>query len=127
VIRPFNSIEDYAIIVNWWKARDMAPTPMNCLPGFGLVAMQGEERIAAGWLLGTDTKASYVESLVTNPECFEYQRGWGAIAVVMALMDEATARGYERLRVLTTTESVAGLTKRLGGVPTRWVVLEGKV
>lgn len=124
--REYNA-DDYPLLESWWKEWSMTPTPKEFLPKTGLVAMSGSTPIAAAFLLNTDSAGTYVESLVSNPSQPSYLRGRAVVLLVLKLLEEAKRLGYRAARVLTVKDSVAALTKALGGFSTDWVVLEGPV
>lgn len=81
--------DDLSEIISWYDKRGMAIIP-ELLSNVGFIV----PGIAAGYLMGTDTRACILEPFIANPEASEAERDSALHSILAALTEKAEAMGF---------------------------------
>jgi hypothetical protein len=93
-LRRFDPEQDYVDAVTYWKQQKWPAVPLDLLPQVGIVALDGDRKIAFGWLYQTDSKFALVEFVLGNPNVDWELRDEGVQLVINRLCEEAKERGF---------------------------------
>lgn len=129
-IREIELDTDYPVLTVWWEAHGWPVVPRVILPKLGVMAMDGDLRVAAAFLyMDNSVGVSMLEWLVTNPDSTGKQ-SLAAIGAVVGFLAEralemdygvmltscrqpALARIYERHGFQRTDEGIIHMVRKL--------------
>lgn len=113
-LRVFDPENDYFDAVEWWRAHEWPPVPKDALSQFGMLAFEGELKIAAGWLYLTTSSMAWMEWLVTNPDAPLKSRVIGIEYIVGRLINEAKELKASSIFVSLKSKGLIKLHKKYG-------------
>lgn len=94
-LREINLDVDHPVLSTWWEAHGWPVVPRAILPKLGVMAMDGDLRVAAAFLyMDNSVGVSMLEWLVTNPDCTGKQSLGGIKAVIEFLAERALELDY---------------------------------
>jgi hypothetical protein len=124
MIEDFMPSQHYDLMNSWYKARKMKTIRIEFFPKIGFVS----NRIAAGFLVKTDTETCIFDYLVSDPREAPMDRGRAVIEVVAALLAAGRVLGFRRVSILTGLSGVKDLAARFGlKVIPKMVCMEGNL
>ncbi len=108
--------DDYETIVKWWESwPDWVPLARNLLPenGTGGIMIERDGNpIVAGFLYGTNSKISWMEWIVGNPE--ERNKSEAIELLISSLEEWAVEGGFEVILSIGRSKSLIDKHKKLG-------------
>jgi hypothetical protein len=108
--------DDYDTIVKWWESwPDWEPLARNLLPenGTGGIMIERDGTpIVAGFLYGTNSKISWMEWIVGNPE--ERNKSEAIELLISSLEEWAVEGGFEVILSIGRSKSLIDKHKKLG-------------
>ena len=108
--------DDYDTIVKWWESwPDWEPLARNLLPenGTGGIMIERDGApIVAGFLYGTNSKISWMEWIVGNPE--ERNKSEAIELLISSLEEWAVEGGFEVILSIGRSKSLIDKHKKLG-------------
>lgn len=66
-VRQFEDL-DYEEVMQWWKAQDWTPMPLDMLSKTGFIVEDNGQKLAATWIFPTNCPIYIMEWTVGNPE-----------------------------------------------------------
>ncbi len=66
--------EDYSTLVKWWDAWKWQAPPKTILPDTGFIVEKNNIGIVAGYIYMTNSKAAWLEWIISNPDYRESDR-----------------------------------------------------
>ena len=108
--------DDYETIVKWWESwPDWVPLARNLLPenGTGGIMIERDGNpIVAGFLYGTNSKITWMEWIVGNPE--ERNKSEAIELLISSLEEWAIEGGFEIILSIGRSKSLIDKHKKLG-------------
>ena len=108
--RPFVPAADYGTFRSWCRLRGLDAPAFDELPRVGIVA----EDAAIGFLVQTDGRNCYIESLISNPNEPKSRRERATHEAVAGLLIVAKSLGYKAAICLTELDVVQKLAASFG-------------
>jgi len=108
---------DWDTLVSWWKWWRWPEMNKDLLPSNGcggLMVYKGETPIAAGFLYLTNSKATWLDWIVSNPEYKESDRKESIELLISSLEDVARQQGYDIIISIARNKSLIETHKKLG-------------
>jgi hypothetical protein len=97
-IRPLNDTDYQDTLVGWWKDWGMSAVPRDFLPDNGkggIMVMDGEYPVCAGFIYTTNSKVAWVDWIVSNKNYRKKPQRNNAIKLLlMTLTEIASKSGY---------------------------------
>jgi len=108
---------DWEDLVSWWKwwrwpEINKAMLPMNGLGG--LMVYKNDTPIVAGFLYLTNSKAVWLDWIVSNPNYKSKDRKEALELLIKSLEDVAIVQGYDIIISLTKNPHLINTHKKLG-------------
>ena len=91
IIRPLVESDYDDILVGWWKQWDWDAPPRDFLPDDGkggIMIMDGDTPVCAGFLYVTNSKASWVDWIISNKEYNRKPHRKEAITLLISKLTE---------------------------------------
>lgn len=90
--------DHHSIVSKWWEAQKWPVIPLEMLSKNGLLVETDDGRLAcAGWLYSTDSKISWVEWIVANPDVRREERSKALDYLIETLTTTARVLGFNTL------------------------------
>ena len=89
-VRPLNNADYQDFLVGWWNDWGMTAVPKDFLPQDGtggIMVMDGEEHVCAGFMYATNSKIAWVDWIVSNKE---YRKKPHRITAIKLLLETLT-------------------------------------
>ena len=112
VRRPFNFLNDYDIVGQWWEKHGSLIPQSRYLPKDGIVIEIDGEMAAAGFMYRTDSVICIFEWFVVNPDLEKEDRDKALDYLVESAIEWKDVNNYE---VIYTSTNVGKFIKRLQG------------
>lgn len=109
MIRRYNS-QDFEVMCSWYVKHHMKPINESFLPAIGYIVPD----VAAGFLYYTDSSVCMLEGFVTNPEAPAPNRHEALNQIIIACMDEAKVKGFQKICGFTIDDSILERATRFG-------------
>lgn len=110
-IHPYSRRQHYEVLCGYWKAHDFPPPAAVFLPALGVVAMDGQRIMAAGWCyLDNSVPVAKLEWLVANPDASPFE-SVKAIMMVTDFLQKRISQPDLNYQVMLTTCHQAGLVR----------------
>jgi hypothetical protein len=108
---------DWDILCSWWKwwrwpEINKGMLPLNGLGG--LMVYKGDIPIAAGFLYLTNSKAAWLDWIVSNPDYRECDRKDSLALLIDGLETVAINEGYNSIISIARNKSLINIHKNLG-------------
>lgn len=90
--------EDYPVLCEYWRWFRFPAPPQDCLPNNGtggIMVMKGGVNICAGFIYFTNSKLSWVEFIISNPEYRENDRAEAIQFLLSELCGIAERKGFK--------------------------------
>ena len=117
-IRELNETDYDEILVGWWKQWGWQPPQKDFLPNDGkggIIIYDEETPVCAGFMYLTNSKASWVDWIISNKEYTKKPQRKDAIKLlVSALTDICKNTGSKYIYALIKNESLIGTYQELG-------------
>lgn len=114
-LREVNLDADHPVLSLWWEAHRFPVVPRSILPKLGVMALDGEVRVAAAFLyMDNSVGVSWLEWLVTNPDATGKQSLAGIGAVVNFLAERALELDYGVMLTTCRQPALARIFERHG-------------
>jgi hypothetical protein len=104
---------DFIDINSWREARKVPIIPRELYAPRGYIV----DGVAAGFLTTTDTKACFVENMVTNPKAYKEDREEAVLKILQRLEEDAVKMGYKYLLAVTNHSKIELYAAMIGGKP----------
>lgn len=109
-MRDYHPFNDYEQIFKWFQERGMkAPTHLD-LPKIGRIV----PKVAAGFLVQTDTASAVLDFFITNPKASQSDRSQAIDSIVKELMQDAKDLGFRRVRCDSQIDTIKKRAVALG-------------
>jgi hypothetical protein len=108
---------DWDILTSWWKWWRWPEMNKDLLPlngCGGLMVYKGDTPIVAGFLYLTNSKATWLDWVVSNPEYKESDRKESIELLINSLEDVAKQQGYDVIISIARNKSLIGIHEKLG-------------
>jgi len=110
---------DYSMLVEWWKWFRFPVPPQDCLPDNGrsgiMVSIDGID-VCAGFLYATNSKLSWVEFVVSNPQYKNKNRKEAIKQCVYGLTELARNNGFTAVFSSVKNENLINIYEEIGFV-----------
>lgn len=100
---------DLPEIAGWFSLRGAVPD-QRILPETGLI----EPGVAAGYLYLTNSKAAFIDPIVSNPKAKRLEAGKAIEAIILGLVARAAESGAVQVFGFSSVKSVVRLCRKLG-------------
>jgi hypothetical protein len=108
---------DWDILLSWWKWWRWPELSKDVLPmdgTGGLMVYKGDTLIAAGFLYLTNSKAAWLDWIVSNPNYREYDRKDSLALLIDGLEAVAKSEGCNTIISITRNKSLIDIHNGLG-------------
>jgi hypothetical protein len=108
---------DWDTLVSWWKWWRWPEMNKDLLPlngCGGLMVYKGDIPIAAGFLYLTNSKATWLDWIVSNPKYKESDRKESIELLISSLEEVAKQQGYSIIISITRNKGLIEAHKKLG-------------
>lgn len=116
--RPLELLEDYPVLLEWWRARKFPAPDPELLPPTGIVVTHHESPIVAGFLFKTDAKIATIGALVSDPRSDIGKRSEATNYLLFLLLDHARKAGFKAITGATNLPRLMSRYELLGLVKT---------
>lgn len=94
--REYKAEDDYKDLSEWWVAHKWPVVPQEMLPKMGMVVEdEGGVKCCAGFMYQTDSRLTWIEWVVSNPEVSLRKRVKAVDMLVGGLVELSKACGYK--------------------------------
>lgn len=88
--------DDYSnTLTKWWESWGWNPPPYDMLPSNGFIISKNGVDICAGFIYSTDSKASWLEYIVSNKEYKDSDRASAIEMLINCLSAKAKEMGFK--------------------------------
>ena len=87
-IRLINDNDYEDILIGWWKDWKWSPPPKDMLPSIGVIVYDCDTPVCAGFLYTTNSKASWLEFIVSNFNYKDKEKREEAIILLISTLSE---------------------------------------
>lgn len=115
-IRAFEPNRDMEEVIEWFQTTQWPHAPVeNLIPKFGIVACEGDTKIACGFVYTTSTSKAEMSWLNTNPKVEGSQQLAGLKAVIETLQEKAMqlTPKIRLIEIVSQDEGIKPLLKQL--------------
>lgn len=115
-VRSFEPNRDMDEIISWFQSIEWPHAPVeNLMPQIGLLACEGDTRLACGFLYTTGTSKAEMSWLNTNPQVEGSKQLLGLKTVIETLQEKAMTlpRPIRLIEIVSTDEGLKMLLKQL--------------
>ena len=114
IIKEFKKDEHYDIVKQWWELSKKIPQPVDKLPRYGVIIFDGDEPLAAGWIIRTDISECFVEDFIANKNAKSKNRSKAIDLTIKGLEALAKMLGYTGVVGLPTVKRLINRAEKLG-------------
>lgn len=106
--------EDYDKLCKWWKDWRWTPPPYDMLPNTGIMLSSNGRDVCAGFVYFTNSKAAWVEFIVSDFEYRESDRKECLIFLVNTLSELAKENGSKYIYTSLKSKSLIDVYSECG-------------
>lgn len=104
IVRAFDFNKDYEDVSSWWKQQDWPVLPHSALGNLGFIAEKEDIKVAATWVLITNTSTFLMEWTIGNPNLNFEDRAYGIKLVTEAACECAKNSGANQIITITNSK-----------------------
>ncbi len=108
--RYFNYDTDYNMLVKWWESWGWPAIPKQLLSMTGIIVLNNNVGVCAGWLYRTDSAVCWAENYIINKDAPKELRKGSIEFLIEKLIKEAKESGFS---MMMSSVRHPGLIKKL--------------
>lgn len=118
IVRALTENDYHETLVQWWKQWGWTAPPLDFLPGNGeggIMVMDGETPICAGFMYLTNSKVSWVDWIISNKEYTDRAKRKEALLLLVGSLTEMCRKtGSKYCYALIKHQGLVNTYKELG-------------